>query len=63
MAASDDAVAKRLNLITRRIPAEDVYSIELIEAALRAEGRNPRCLWGELIPISSRYHMTFGLTF
>ncbi|KAF7854664.1 hypothetical protein EAF04_010233 [Stromatinia cepivora] len=45
MATSDKTVAERLDLITQRIPAENIKDLDLIEAALKAEGRKPRCLW------------------
>lgn len=37
---------KRLFFITRRIPEENVYGLDLIKDALAVEGRSPRCLWG-----------------
>jgi tyrosyl-tRNA synthetase len=44
--AGSEELARRLNLITRRIPAEDVHGVDIIEDALTAEGKAPRCLWG-----------------
>lgn len=45
MAPSTDNVAARLDLITQRIPEQNISGLELIEASLKAEGRNPRCFW------------------
>ncbi|CAD6451367.1 704e7ef9-8d7b-4daf-a1a4-b2e579fc53c9 [Sclerotinia trifoliorum] len=45
MAPSDNNVAARLDLITERIPEQSIQGLDLIEASLKAEGRNPRCLW------------------
>jgi hypothetical protein len=38
---------ERLDLITRRIPLENLYGVEYIKLAFEAEGKRPRCLWGE----------------
>jgi hypothetical protein len=44
--ASPESVEQRFNLITRRMPAEDLHGVELIKAALTVEGKAPKCLWG-----------------
>ncbi|SLM35862.1 Tyrosine-tRNA ligase [Lasallia pustulata] len=39
------SIEKRLDLITRRIAAEEIHGEDLIKAALAREGKSPKCLW------------------
>ena len=45
---------QRFELITQRIPSEDVYGADLIRTALELEGKTPKCLWGMSRPCASR---------
>jgi tyrosyl-tRNA synthetase len=44
---------EKFDLITRRLPKGEVLGGDLIKAIL-AEGRAPKCYWGESLAKSSR---------
>ncbi|KAH0538093.1 hypothetical protein FGG08_005305 [Glutinoglossum americanum] len=46
--ASILSIEERFNLITRRLPAEDVHGAELIKAALETKGKTLKCLWAHI---------------
>jgi hypothetical protein len=41
----EESVKQSLELITRRLPPENVSRLDVIENLLR-QGKAPRCLWG-----------------